>query len=141
MNDPNGTRGAGGERGLVSRALGVVERVGNRLPDPATLFALLGAAILIASWVGARWGWCVTDPRDPSRGIVVRNLLDAQGVRWMLTNALRNFLDFPPLAIVLVAMLGIGVAERTGLFGALIKLMVATTPARLLTPALVFIGV
>ena len=59
----------------------------------------------------------------------------------MLTGALRNFLDFPPLAIVLVAMLGIGVAERTGLFTALIKLLVSVTPARLLTPALVFIGV
>jgi aminobenzoyl-glutamate transport protein len=127
--------------GFVARALGMVERAGNRLPDPATLFVLLGAAVLVLSWVGAREGWSVADPRDPARRIVVDNLLDAEGIRWMLTGALRNFLDFPPLAIVLVAMLGIGVAERTGLFTALIKLLVAVTPSRLLVPAVVFIGV
>jgi aminobenzoyl-glutamate transport protein len=59
----------------------------------------------------------------------VRNLLDADGVKWILTSALKNFLDFPPLAIVLIAMLGIGVAERTGLFPALLKLLVRVTPA------------
>lgn len=128
-------------KGLIARILGLVERVGNRLPDPATLFVLLGVAVLVCSFVGAKAGWSVSDPRDPSKQIMVDNLLDADGIRWMLTGALRNFLDFPPLAIVLVAMLGIGVAERTGLFTALIKLLVSVTPARLLTPALVFIGV
>ena len=128
-------------RGAMTRLLGLVERGGNRLPDPATLFALLGVAILLASWIGSKAGWSVVDPRDATGTIAVQNLLDAQGIRWILTNALRNFLDFPPLAIVLVAMLGIGVAERTGLFGSIIKLLVAITPARLLTPSLVFIGV
>jgi aminobenzoyl-glutamate transport protein len=128
-------------RGAIARLLGMVERGGNRLPDPATLFALLGVAVLVASWIGAKSGWSVVDPRDASKTIAVQNLLDAQGVRWILTSALRNFLEFPPLAIVLVAMLGIGVAERTGLFGALIKLLVAITPSKMLTPALVFIGV
>jgi len=128
-------------KGRVARVLAWVERAGNRLPDPATLFVLLGAAVLVLSWVGAREGWSVADPRDPARRIVVDSLLDAEGIRWMLTGALRNFLDFPPLAIVLVAMLGIGVAERTGLFTALIKLLVSVTPSRLLVPAVVFIGV
>lgn len=127
--------------GIVSRLLGLVERIGNRLPDPATLFVLLGVAVLALSWIGAQAGWSVADPRDPAKRLVVDNLLDADGIRWMLTGAMRNFLDFPPLAIVLVAMLGIGVAERTGLFTALIKLLVAVTPSKLLTPALVFIGV
>ncbi|MCE2882416.1 MAG: AbgT family transporter [Planctomycetaceae bacterium] len=128
-------------RGPVARLLSLVERVGNRLPDPATLFVLLGVAVLVLSLIGAKAGWSVADPRDPAKQIVVDNLLDADGIRWMLTGALRNFLDFPPLAIVLVAMLGIGVAERTGLFTALIKLLVSITPSMLLTPALVFIGV
>ena len=126
---------------LVSRALGMVERIGNRLPDPATLFVLLGLVTLALAALGAWSGWSVTDPANPSRTIAVRSLLDAEGIRWMLTSALRNFLDFPPLAIVLVAMLGIGVAERTGLFPALLKLLVQLTPAMLLSPAVVFIGV
>jgi aminobenzoyl-glutamate transport protein len=127
--------------GLVSRALGAVERIGNRLPDPATLFVLLGVITLILAAAGAWAGWSVTDPANPSKTIAVRSLLNAEGVRWMLTNAIRNFLDFPPLAIVLVAMLGIGVAERTGLFPALLKLLVQLTPGKLLSPAVVFIGV
>ena len=126
---------------LVSRALGVVERIGNRLPDPATLFVLLGIATLVLAGIGAWAGWSVTDPANPSNTIAVRSLLDAEGIRWILTNAIRNFLDFPPLAIVLVAMLGIGVAERTGLFPALLKLLVQLTPGKLLSPAVVFIGV
>ena len=126
---------------LVSRALGVVERIGNRLPDPATLFVLLGIATLVLAGIGAWAGWSVTDPANPSNTIAVRSLLNAEGIRWILTNAIRNFLDFPPLAIVLVAMLGIGVAERTGLFPALLKLLVQLTPGKLLSPAVVFIGV
>ena len=142
MHDAHpGSDGTQPATGLVSRALAFVERVGNRLPDPATLFILLGVLVLVLSWIGGTAGWSVADPRDPSRSIAVDNLLDADGIRWILTGAIRNFLDFPPLAIVLVAMLGIGVAERTGLFPTLLKLLVAVTPARLLTPMVVFIGV
>jgi aminobenzoyl-glutamate transport protein len=129
------------QQGWIARSLGLVERVGNRLPDPATLFVLLGVFVLVMSAIGSAAGWSVTDPRDPTKSLVVTNLLSSEGIRWMLTSALKNFLDFPPLAIVLVAMLGIGVAERTGLFPALIKLLVSVTPSKLLTPALVFIGV
>ena len=130
---------AGGS--TIARALGMVERIGNRLPDPATLFVILGAAVLVLSFVGGRLGWSVDNPSAPGTKVVVDNLLDAEGISWMLTGAMRNFLDFPPLAVVLVAMLGIGVAERTGLFGSLVKLLVRITPSKLLTPALVFIGV
>jgi aminobenzoyl-glutamate transport protein len=137
---PDGGRDLASQ-GLVGRLLAVVERVGNRLPDPATLFVLLGLVVLVLSAVGSAAGWSVEDPRDPSRTLGVTSLLTVDGVRWILTSALRNFLDFPPLAIVLVAMLGIGVAERTGLFTALLKLLVARTPARLLTPAMVLIGI
>ncbi len=124
-----------------TRALLALERGGNRLPDPATLFVIIGLLVLLGSWIGSAYGWSVIDPRDSTKQIVVDNLLDAESMRWIWTSALKNFLDFPPLAIVLVAMLGIGVAERTGLFPALLKLLVQTTPARLMTPAIIFIGV
>ncbi len=129
------------QQGWIARSLGLVERVGNRLPDPATLFVLLGVFVLVMSAIGSAAGWSVTDPRDPTKSLVVTNLLSSEGIRWMLTSALKNFLDFPPLAIVLVAMLGIGVAERTGLFPALLKLLVRITPQRLLTPMVVFVGI
>jgi aminobenzoyl-glutamate transport protein len=136
-----GTSEVGAKPGLTTRVLAIVERVGNRLPDPATLFVILGVVVLVMSFIGARFGWSVADPRDASKSIVVDNLLDVESIRWILTSAMRNFLDFPPLAIVLVAMLGIGVAERTGLFKALLKLLVAAIPSWSLYPALVFIGI
>ena len=138
---PDGPGQSGAPQGMTTRLLAIVERVGNRLPDPATLFVILGVAVLAMSFIGARLGWSAADPRDPSKSIVVDNLLDVESIRWILTSAMRNFLDFPPLAIVLVAMLGIGVAERTGLFKALLKLLVAAIPSWSLYPALVFIGV
>ena len=140
MEQPTGS-GLDTQRGVTARALALVERLGNRLPDPATLFVVLGIVVLLLSWIGAKAGWAVDDPRTPGATATVRNLLDADGVKWILTSALKNFLDFPPLAIVLVAMLGIGVAERTGLFPALLKLLVRVTPDRALSPVVVFIGV
>jgi aminobenzoyl-glutamate transport protein len=133
--------GSTGRQGLIGRTLGVVERVGNKLPDPTTLFVLLGVLVLVMSWVGTLLDWSVVDPRDPTQRLGVVNLLTADGIRRLFTGAIQNFLDFPPLAIVLVAMLGIGVAERTGLFPALLKLIVSVTPSRFLTPVVVFIGV
>lgn len=121
--------------------LGWIERVGNRLPDPATLFVIACVLVAIGSAVAAWYGWTVENPARPGETITAKSLLTSEGVRWMWLNAVKNFLEFHPLGVVLVAMLGIGVAERTGLFGALLKLIVLTTPAKLLTPAVVFAGV
>jgi aminobenzoyl-glutamate transport protein len=69
------------------------------------------------------------------------NLLTSDGIFWVISSMINNFMRFPPLGIVLVGMLGIGVAERTGMIAALLKLFMLITPASLLTPAMVFIGV
>jgi aminobenzoyl-glutamate transport protein len=69
------------------------------------------------------------------------NLLTSDGIYWAFTSMIDNFMSFPPLGIVLVGMLGIGVAERTGLISSLLKLFMLITPSQLLTPAMVFIGV
>lgn len=69
------------------------------------------------------------------------NLLTSDGVFWAISSLIDNFMSFPPLGIVLVGMMGIGVAERTGLIAALLKLFMLITPSKLLTPAMVFIGV
>ncbi len=73
--------------------------------------------------------------------ITARSLLTAGGIYWALANMVRNFLNFPPLGIVLTGILGIGVAERVGLFGALIKWLAATVSQRLLTPTVLFLGI
>jgi len=121
--------------------LSVIERVGNRLPDPATLFVIGCAAVLAASAGAVAIGWTVPHPTKLGTTVEATNLLSVTGIRWIWLNAVKNFVEFKPLGVVLVAMLGIGVAERSGLFGALLKLIVLATPPKLLTPTVVFAGV
>ncbi len=77
----------------------------------------------------------VGDPVKP------RSLLSSQGFYWLVSNMIRNFLNFPPLGVVVVSMFGIGVAERVGLFGAAMKWVASKVPSRLLTPTVIFLGV
>ena len=174
-----------------------IERIGNKLPDPVTLFAIGALIVMLLSWVAVRRGWEVTqelpqlvtvevlddrgepvvdpqtgEPRrraalDPTTGrprvewratgVVFRpkSLLSRDGIDWACRKMVDNFRLFPPLGVVLVGMLGIGVAERTGLLGAALKAFMlglraaleSFTPRRwdladkVLTPAIVFIGI
>lgn len=120
--------------------LDVVERLGNRLPQPATLFAALGLLVLIASWLCESLGVTAIHPKDGAR-IVADNLLDREGVRRIFTEAVRNFVGFAPLGTVLVAMLGIGLAEASGLIAAALRAFVLCVPRGLLTAGVVFAGV
>jgi aminobenzoyl-glutamate transport protein len=70
-----------------------------------------------------------------------RNLLSAEGIYWLVANMIRNFLNFPPLGIVLVGMFGIGLAEKVGLFGSAMKYLAGLVPSRLLTPTVVLLGI
>jgi len=151
-------------RSLTARILDGIERAGNALPDPVTLFLMGAIAVLIISQIGEWMEWSVEKPtttevqvqvEDPETGEMVtetrqergtetieaRGLLTADGAFWTLRTMVDNFMQFPPLGVVLVAMLGIGVAEKTGAIGALLKLLMLITPQMLLTPAMVFIGV
>ena len=80
----------------------------------------------------------LVDVGDP---ITSRSLLTSEGIFWMLKSMVRNFVDFPPLGVVLVTMLGVGLAERAGLISALLKAVMLVVPARLFTPVLVFLGI
>ncbi|UFP93518.1 AbgT family transporter [Gloeobacter morelensis] len=126
--------------GWVGRFLNRVEAVGNRLPDPLTLFALFALAMPALSWLAVQSGWSVVHPVS-GKTIEAVNLLTSEGIRRMLTEAIANFTGFPPLGIVLVVLLGIGVAERSGLIAALLTLSVTAVPRALVTPTLVFTGV
>lgn len=136
MHD-TGTRTGRRSNGEV--ALDLIERIGNRLPNPVTLFALLAVGVLVASSVVSRLGLEVHHPRDGSV-IVAVNLLDARGVRRVFTDAIKNFMGFAPLGSVLAAMIGIGVAEASGLIAVLLRGLVLAVPRRALTAAVVFTG-
>ncbi len=124
----------------IDRFLHIVERGGNALPHPATLFALLALGVILLSALVSWIGLSVT---HPSTGEEVRavNLLSIEGLHRILTGTVTNFTNFAPLGTVLVALIGIGVAEHSGLIGASLRLLVLSSPKRLLTPVLVFAGV
>ena len=131
-------------RGAFGRFLDIVERLGNLLPHPVTLFALLGLVTLVLSAIAASFGLEVPDPRanaPEGATIAARNLLDPAGLRQIATGLVSNFTGFAPLGTVLVAMLGVGVAERSGLLGAAIRALVLGAPRNLLTAAVVFSAV
>lgn len=128
------------QKGLLLRSLDLVERLGNKLPHPITLFALFAAIVLLISWSAAFIGLSVKHPAT-GKEIAAVNLLDRQGIQNVITKAVSNFTGFAPLGTVLVAMIGVGVAERSGLFSAALKALVAGVPGWLLTTALVFAGV
>ncbi|MEZ4701509.1 MAG: AbgT family transporter [Rhodothermales bacterium] len=123
-----------------ARFLTVVERIGNALPHPATLFAIFAMIVIVLSWVFSQFDLSVV---NPGSGEVVRpvNLLSREGLHRILTEMLTNFTGFAPLGTVLVAMLGIGVAEGSGLIGAGLRLLVISAPTRLLTFVIVMAGV
>lgn len=127
-------------RGMLARFLDIVERVGNRLPDPLTLFVIFAALVVVASAVMSGLGVSVTHPAD-GKVITAHNLLTGEGLRQMLTEMVKNFANFPPLGLVLVTMIGIGVAERSGLITAALKRLVMLVPKSALTATLVFAGV
>ncbi len=127
-------------QGFIELVLRFVEHAGNRLPDPITVFVLLAVAALIASWLAAVLGASVVHPAS-GETIAAVNLLNAAGIRRILTEMVPNFTGFAPLGTVLVAMIGIGVAERGGLFAALLKALVVSVPAWAITPAVIFAGI
>jgi aminobenzoyl-glutamate transport protein len=128
------------KRTAVERFLSFVERTGNLLPHPATLFAGFAALVVVLSWVVARFDVSVI---HPGTGAVVTpfNLMSAEGLHMILTKMVTNFTGFAPLGTVLVALLGIGVAEGSGLIGAALRVVVLAAPKRLLTFVIVFAGV
>ena len=133
---------------LFARFLNGVERVGNRLPHPVTLFFLFALAVVLISALCAALGVSATgetiDPQTlqlTERTVRTVSLLSRDGIVYMLTSAVKNFTDFAPLGVVLVTMLGVGCAEGSGFLSAALKKMVAVTPRRMLTPSLVFLGV
>jgi len=163
-----------------------IERVGNALPEPALIFAILAAIVVAVAAVGAAAGWRIQPvkpkvelvqkvdgsgapvldekgapvmlPKLDARGkpevflvgetdkdgnpvyLEPRNLLTKDGVYWMLSSMVRNFTTLPALGLVFVSMLGIGLAEKFGLFSALMRGLALVTPRKFLTPMIVFIG-
>lgn len=135
-------------RNAFTRFLDTVEWLGNLLPHPVTLFALLALGIILLSGLFGWMGLAVEDPRPAgARGVaddgMIRavSLLSADGFRRIWVSLTTNFTSFAPLGVVLVAMLGVGVAEKSGLLSAAVRAMVLSAPRHVVTVAIVFAGI
>lgn len=129
-----------------ARWLNAVEKIGNSLPHPITLFALFTVVIVLLSAVFqvmgvSATGELISNGNLQETTVHIKSMLTKEGAKYMLTNAISNFTNYAPLGMTLVAMLGVGVAEQSGLIHALLKSTVKITPARLITPVVVFLGV
>jgi len=125
---------------IVSRLLTSVEKVGNALPHPATLFAVMALAVLVLSFIVSKFNVQVTHP-GTGETVTAINLLSVHGLHRILTEMVTNFTGFAPLGTVLVALLGIGIAEGSGMIGTSLRLLVLSAPKKLLTFVIVFAGV
>lgn len=146
MNDPVATDPKDDEpRAAVATTTGSgvldwIERTGNRLPDPAVLFLMLMLVVWLLSALLSGFSFSHVDPRtgDP---IVVRNLLAPSALTAFLGGMVRTFVNFHPLGVVLLAMLGIGVADHTGFIRAALRALLNVTARTLLTPMLVLVAI
>lgn len=133
---------------FIQKFLDFVEIGGNKLPHPVTLFAMLCVAIAIISAIAASMGLSVeadilnrTTNEIETTVVSAVSLLNGEGFSYMLENAVSNFTSFAPLGVVLVGMLGIGIAESSGYIGTLLKKVVSITPSKLIVPMVVFLGI
>lgn len=128
------------KKSLVDRFLSSVEKIGNMLPHPATLFASFALLVIIASWIASFFDLSVIHPGTKEE-IKSFNLVSAEGLHLILSKMVTNFTNFAPLGTVLVSLLGIGIAEGSGLIGTILKKIVLSSPKKLLTFVIVFAGI
>ena len=124
----------------IERVLGAVERAGNKLPDPAMLFVLLLVIVWLLSWALSGIQFDVVDPRS-GEGLRIINQLSGTAITAFFSVMVTNFVQFHPVGVVLVAMLGIGVAEHTGFINSGLRAMMAVTARWLLTPMVILVGI
>ncbi|MEY4004288.1 MAG: p-aminobenzoyl-glutamate transport protein [Verrucomicrobiota bacterium] len=122
------------------RFLNGLERAGNALPHPATLFVILAAGVVLLSGLLAGIGLAVPHPVTGSEVRVV-SLLSHEGFQRILSGVLPNFINFAPLGTVLLCMIGLALVETSGLMGAVLRLMAVSAHPRILSAVVVFAGV
>ena len=140
MSDKPNSNAADAPKGFIVKALDRLEWLGNKLPDPAVLF-LIG---LFITWALSWWlsGMTFTETKPgATEPVKVTNMLTLDEFATFLTTMVEEFYQFPPLGIVLVALLGVAVAEHSGFINACLKSMLNITPKMLLTPMLILVAI
>lgn len=128
------------EKSLFQRFLDTVERVGNKLPDPFAIFVGLAVFMIILSWCFSLFNASVVHPGN-GETLPIKSLVSGEGLQFILSSMLDNFTGFAPLGLVLVMMLGVGLAEKVGLLDYAVRKTILKSPPYLLTYTVVFVGI
>lgn len=138
-NQNNAVKQPARKKGFFNRFLDFIEWTGNKLPDPIIIFFSLCVLILLLSAVAGLAGWKAVHP-GTGEEIVAVNLLSPDGLRGVIGNTASTFGAFPALGLVLIVMLGIGVAERSGWFEVMLQSSMKSAPKFMIIPTIAFIG-
>lgn len=125
---------------FLNKILSGVERAGNKLPDPYTLFIMLAGVVVILSAICSYAGVSAIHPGTKAV-IQPWNLLSKEGLRWMVQSAVNNFTTFAPLGVVMVALVGTGVAEKSGFLTIAMSKILGSAPPKVVTFAIIFISI
>ncbi len=128
------------KKSLLDRILDAIERAGNKLPDPITMFLGLAIIVTIISAICSAAGVSAVNPADGST-IEVFNLLSLDGIRYLWTNVITNFSGFAPLGMVLVAVIGSSVAEKSGFLVAVMVNFLGKAKGWIVTMVIMFLGI
>jgi len=169
------TADAAAEHSFLERVLDGIERLGNKMPDPAILFLVLCGLVIVASqilfWFNVQATFEVVKPppvateqeyiggsvepvdvgpteAEPAKDYQVvtqtakvRGLLNGDGISFLFTSFVDNFRNFSAVTIILVVMIGVGLAEAAGLIAALIRRLVGVSSKSTLTLIIVLLGI
>ncbi|GAB3731542.1 AbgT family transporter [Nocardiopsis nanhaiensis] len=127
--------------GFFARTIDGIERAGNRIPDPFILFLLLFAVVAVASTIMSAVGTTYEVPGGEEGEQSINSFFTAEGLTWLTTNLVDNFIGFPPLGVVLTVLLGVGLAQRTGLLNALVRKAFGGAPKWLLPYVVALVAV
>ncbi|TQR16536.1 AbgT family transporter [Psychrobacillus soli] len=134
------TKNEKNDENRFSKFLSIIEKVGNKLPHPFILFFYLTVTLVILSWILSLFKAAVVHPNTQEM-VAVKSILSSEGIQFILSDTLKNFTGFAPLGLVLTVMLGIGLAEKVGLLEMLMKRAILSTPKKIITFAVFFIGI
>ncbi|MCX7828169.1 MAG: AbgT family transporter [Thermanaerothrix sp.] len=135
--------------GTLDKAILAIEKVGNKLPHPFWLFVILAFAVVLLSHWLANLGTSVTYMAASSKAgempkevtVSVKNLLSYEALRPFFSDFVKNYISFPPLGLIIVMMLGIGLVEQTGFISALMRKTILGALPYMVTAVLALVGI
>ncbi|MCI2774795.1 AbgT family transporter [Staphylococcus petrasii] len=125
---------------LLTKFLNGVEKVGNKLPDPAVLFFLMCVGLAVITWIVSLFNISVKHP-GTGKLIHAKSIISTDGIAMIMNDAIKNFSEFPALGLVLAVMIGVGAAEKTGYFDKLMISVVNKASNKLILPTIILIGI